>query len=155
MVCGLRKLKERVRKMGKGVGYTIREKLIEAGERGVVVADLFKDMKSKETSATYQSFSRYCWLLKKLGFIEPTGEVEVAWSATDWGENPKLHKRIYYKLTPKGREAPIYEWSNPGRTFYDSIYGIGSWKDYMRRHHPSTGRPRGRPRKSSYAQSLR
>ncbi|MBW1933899.1 MAG: hypothetical protein JRI56_13135 [Deltaproteobacteria bacterium] len=82
--------------MGYGVGIAVRERLIEAGDRGVVVADLFKDMRSRVTSATYQSFSRYCWLLKKLGFIEPTGEKEIAWSATDWGKNPSLAKRVYY-----------------------------------------------------------
>lgn len=134
-------------KMSKQVGRTIRERLIESGERGAVIADLHRDMKTRETQATYHSFSRYCWMFKKLGFIEPTTETEVAWSSTNWGENPKLHDRVYLRITNIGRDAPEHKWSNPNRTLYDLKHGDGAWMEYMKaRKRPPTGRPRGRPR---------
>jgi len=129
------------------IGDDIRERLLEAGSRGVVIADIFKDMKGRQTRATYCSFARYFWLFKKLGFIEPTTETEVAWSATDWGKNPGLPDRAYFRMSSAGRKAPPHQWTNPMRTLFDRVHGRGAWKEYMKEHRkPSTGRPRGRPR---------
>lgn len=122
------------------IGDDIRERLLEAGSRGVVIADIFKDMKSRQTRATYCSFARYCYLFKKLGFMEPTAETEAA-------SNPKLHDRTYFRMAGAGRRAPLHQWTNPMRTLFDRVHGRDAWKEYMKEHRkPSTGRPRGRPR---------
>ncbi len=108
----------------------------------VVIADTFKEMKGNgQTHATYCSFARSFWLLKKLGFIDEVPESrEPAW-------NPTLQERRNFRLTPRGRQAPLHLWSNPMRALYNQVHGEGAWEDYMaayRRAH-ATGRPRGRP----------
>jgi hypothetical protein len=140
------------------IGLDVRQAFIEAGDKGLVIADLFSDWRRWKTHATYNSFARYCWLLKKLGFIEPTTKTEVAWSATGWGENPKLHDRTYFRITPEGKSALDRDWSNPMRTFYNRVYGSDeAWTNYIRewkRSHPykPTGKPRGRPPKVKWSE---
>lgn len=129
------------------IGDYIYDRLVEAGDKGLVIADLFKDMKGWKTYATYNSFARYFWLFKKLGFV-----VEAA-TPREPGPKPELEERRYFKLTRKGKRSPLHEWSNPMRTLWNRVYGEGAWEDYMVRRRAArglihTGRPRGRPRKT-------
>jgi hypothetical protein len=122
------------------VGVFIRDSLIEAGPRGLVVADLFRQFKDLErTKATYCSFARYFWLYKRLGYVEETGEREPAW-------NPELKERTYFRITPDGL-ARTWEWGNP----LAQVMGRDEWQEYMREwrtHRPSSGQGPGGPRKS-------
>lgn len=128
------------------IGIDVREVLIEADGKGIVIANLFSDWRKWKTHATYNSFARYFWLIKKLGFVEEAA------TPREPGPKPELEERRYFKITVEGRRAPDYQWSNPMRTYYDSVYGEGAWNEYMarwREAHPyqSTGGKRGRPSK--------
>lgn len=133
------------------IGIDIREVLIEADGKGIVIADLFSDWRKRKTLATYNSFAKYFWLLKKLGFVEEAA------TPREPGPKPELEERRYFKITTKGRAARDYQWSNPIRTFYDSVYGEGAWEKYMaswRVAHPyqSTGKKQGRPPKIQWSE---
>ena len=81
----------------------------------------------KLVKARYHSFSRYFHWLKQLEWVERTGEEE---KATIQGYLEELGKpveappRIYYRLTRKGIEAPLYQWSNPLATCHPEIGGM-------------------------------
>jgi len=69
----------------------------------------------KLTSCRYHSFVNYFGMLKKLGWIEETGEEEKS-APQDYYEG--FQSRIYYRLTKKGIDAPDPEWSNPKLVLY-------------------------------------
>jgi len=128
------------------IGLNIRDVLMDANGKGIVIADLFSEWRKWKTRATYNSFARYFWLLKKLGFVVESD------TPREPGPKPELEERRYFKITSEGRAAPSYQWSNPMRTYYDRVYGEGAWDRYMERWreaHPyqPTGRRRGRPPK--------
>jgi hypothetical protein len=86
---------------------------------------------SKLTRMRYSSFVRYFRFFIQLGWVERTGEVEgsiiggpedtrrpqVTPRGTVLIEVPQ--PRIYYSLTPKGREATLVELSDPVMTIYN------------------------------------
>jgi hypothetical protein len=69
----------------------------------------------KFTHMRYHSFLMYFGMLKKLGWVELTGEVEDSSIKVNYPEAPG---RIYYRLTRKGIEAPEALWSNPFFALY-------------------------------------
>jgi len=66
----------------------------------------------------YHSFLVYFGVLKRLGWVEETGETE---SSTIQGYYPQAPDRIYYRLTKKGVDAVDELWSNPLFTLYPEI----------------------------------
>jgi len=71
--------------------------------------------------ARYKSFSTYFYELKKLGFVEPTGETE----RSDFQRiTPAKGKpRVYYRISEKGKEAPWTDWYYPLVTLYPHFTG--------------------------------
>ena len=76
------------------------------------------------TSMRYHSFLVYFGMFKRLLWVEPTGRVEVSvvqeTMALKPDEEPRAagQPRIYYRLTDKGRKAPLAQVSNPLRVLY-------------------------------------
>ncbi len=99
----------------------------------------FRRIPYKLVKARYHSFSRYFHWLKQLGWVEVTGEEEkssvqenVERSRSEAGLTPyETPPRKYYRLTRKGIEAPLYQWSNPLATCHPEIAGMPA-PDYFR-----------------------
>ena len=141
-----------------GIGQYIRDKLVEAGNKGVVCADLYSELNELrrigEAPPTFRrmrlhSFYRYFHWLTKLEWVEPTNITEVSYQKG--GTIPLLVDRRYYKITKKGLDTPRMYWANPLAS------GAPDWgpggekkKEYMREWWRArrTGRPPGRPRKT-------
>ena len=77
-----------------------------------------KKIPHKYTRMRYHSFLAYFGRLKRLGWVEETGEVESSSLQENYPPGPA---RRYYRLTKKGREASLVEWSNPLFTLYPEI----------------------------------
>ena len=69
----------------------------------------------KFTRMRYASFTRYFGHLKRLGWVEETGETEPSAIQDSYPPGPP---RVYYRLTDAGRGATPAEISNPVRTLY-------------------------------------
>jgi hypothetical protein len=74
-----------------------------------------KKVSRKFSHMRYHSFLMYFGVLKRLGWVEETGEAEASTLRDNFPEAPS---RIYYRLTRKGREASDEFWSNPLFTLY-------------------------------------
>ena len=107
-------------KHGLTLGIWIKDKLTQAGGDGACPTDLHRELKQNwpalgspyiKGNRTYASFCRYWAILKKLGFIEPTGRTEV--SHQKGGTLALQVPRTFYKLSAKGRRASIASWNNP------------------------------------------
>ena len=85
----------------------------------------------KLVKCRYHSFIMYFGMLKKLGWVEVTGEEEVS-TPQDYYEG--FEPRRYYRLTKKGIEAPDHQWSNPHRTLYPQ-FGPEYYREKRRTHH--------------------
>jgi hypothetical protein len=79
----------------------------------------------KLTRMRYHSFLTYFGMLKRLGWVEPTGEAEEPSEtqeamALKADEPPREtgQPRIYYRLTDRGRAATMVQLSNPLRLLY-------------------------------------
>lgn len=129
-------------------GEFVRQRLIEAGERGVVIADLHSERKQhyselglRPVRGVYQSFARYFALLRQLGFVEKTGETEPSKArGSEYGlEKP----RTFYRITTTGINAAIEDWYNPRLALHPRPIGMKR-KNY---HKPKGGK-RGRPREA-------
>jgi len=83
-----------------------------------IYEDELKKIPHKYTRMRYHSFLVYFGMLKRLGWVEPTGETETSALQDNYPTGPS---RIYYRLTKKGREATMPEWSNPLFTLYPVI----------------------------------
>ena len=77
-----------------------------------------KKVPHKYTRMRYHSFLVYFGLLKRLGWVKPTGETEPSALQDNYPSGPP---RRYYRLTKKGREATSVELSNPLFTLYPKI----------------------------------
>jgi len=77
-----------------------------------------KKIPHKYTRMRYHSFLVYFGLLKRLGWVEVTGETERSALQDNYPAGPA---RTYYRLTKKGREATMPDWSNPLFTLYPEI----------------------------------
>jgi len=84
-----------------------------------------KRVPHKYTRMRYHSFLVYFGMLKRLGWVEATGESERSTLQDNYPPGPA---RTYYRLTRKGREAADAEWSNPLFILYP--------KAYLRHHSP-------------------
>jgi len=92
----------------------LRQCLINAGERGIVFADTFRRRKGNDViyhKGTYASYIKLSQVLKRLGWIEATGEKETAYSRS--GSYELKQPRTYYKITPEGLAHSEQDWSNP------------------------------------------
>jgi DNA-binding PadR family transcriptional regulator len=69
-----------------------------------------KRISRKFTHMRYHSFLVYFGTLKKLGWVEATRETE---SSSIQDNYPSAPGRVYYRLTPAGKEAGDALWSNP------------------------------------------
>ena len=138
-------------------GNWIKEKLIEAGDRGCVCADLHRERKELGSgvfhkNGTYAGFARLWWVLKTLGWIEPTGEQEVSFikgttiefsrKGTTAGIEPGNVPRIYFRITAKGLAASDTEWTDPLGTLYPHWRGSRRRIKYRPTIYPRRGRPR-------------
>ena len=77
-----------------------------------------KKIPHKYTRMRYHSFLVYFGMLKRLGWVEVTGETGPSALQDNYPPGPA---RTYYRLTKKGLEAPMPEWSNPLFTLYPVI----------------------------------
>ena len=84
----------------------------------------------KLVKCRYHSFVMYFGMLKKLEWVELTGEEEVS-TPQDYYEG--FAPRRYYRLTQKGIEAPDHAWSNPHRALYPT-YTLEYYREKRREH---------------------
>jgi hypothetical protein len=77
-----------------------------------------KRVSRKFTHMRYHSFLMYFGVLKRLGWVEVSGETEASGIQENY---QKAHSRIYYRLTQKGKEATDELWSNPLFTLYPEV----------------------------------
>jgi hypothetical protein len=77
-----------------------------------------KRISRKFTHMRYHSFLVYFGVLKRLGWVETTGESE---SSSIQENYPLAPDRVYYRLTKIGKEANELLWSNPLYTLYPEI----------------------------------
>jgi hypothetical protein len=77
-----------------------------------------KRISRKFTHMRYHSFLVYFGVLKRLGWVETTGESEPSSIQENYSSAPD---RVYYRLTEAGKEANELLWSNPLFTLYPEI----------------------------------
>ena len=77
-----------------------------------------KKVSRKFTHMRYHSFLMYFGVLKRLRWVETTGETEASGIQGNYTNAPG---RIYFRLTQKGKEATEELWSNPLFTLYPDI----------------------------------
>jgi len=75
----------------------------------------FSRIPYKFTRMRYSSFTRYFGHLKRLGWVEETGETEPSAIQDDY---PPAPPRVYYRLTDAGKKASTAEISDPVMTLY-------------------------------------
>jgi len=99
-------------------GAFIRDRLIEAGDKGCCIADLHKKRKQSHEilgliyrDGTYYSFIRFFGWYKQLGFVEKTGETEVAFGKGS--TNELKSPRIFYRITSEGLSRSAEDWGDP------------------------------------------
>ena len=88
----------------------------------------------KMTRMRYHSFLVYFRLLKKLGWVEPTGETEPSEFQERYPPGPP---RIYYRITAAGLAAPPTEVSNPLYALYphfDPAYFASKRRERRRKY---------------------
>lgn len=74
-----------------------------------------KKTSRKFTHMRYHSFVDYFAVLKRLGWVEPTGKRE---KSAIMDNDPSAPRRVYYRLTEAGRNAEVPLWNNPLFTLY-------------------------------------
>ncbi|MFC1957054.1 hypothetical protein ACFLVY_02025 [Chloroflexota bacterium] len=72
----------------------------------------------KFTHMRYHSFLVYFGVLKRLGWVEETGQTERSAIQDNYAPAPE---RVYYRLTKRGMKARDESWSNPLFTLYPEI----------------------------------
>jgi len=77
-----------------------------------------KRVSRKFTHMRYHSFLMYFGVLKRLEWVEATGQTETSSIQDNY---PPAPQRTYYRLTKKGIEAGDEFWSNPLFTLYPEI----------------------------------
>ena len=77
-----------------------------------------KRISRKFTHMRYHSFLMYFGVLKRLGWVEITGQTETSSIQDNY---PPAPERTYYRLTKKGIGAGDELWSNPLFTLYPEI----------------------------------
>jgi len=84
----------------------------------VIYERQLKKISRKFTHMRYHSFLVYFGVLKRLGWVETTGESEASSIQENYASAPD---RVYYRLTQQGKEANELLWSNPLFTLYPEI----------------------------------
>jgi hypothetical protein len=77
-----------------------------------------KRISRKFTHMRYHSFLVYFGILKRLGWVEATGETGASSIQENYAPAPD---RVYYRLTPEGINAREELWANPLFTLYPEI----------------------------------
>ncbi len=77
-----------------------------------------KRVSRKFTHMRYHSFLMYFGVLKRLGWVEETGDTEASSIQDNY---PPVPSRTYYRLTEVGKQAGDETWSNPLFTLYPEI----------------------------------
>ena len=77
-----------------------------------------KRVSRKFTHMRYHSFLMYFGVLKRLEWVETTGQTETSSIQDNY---PAAPERVYYRLTRTGIEAGDELWSNPLFTLYPEI----------------------------------
>jgi hypothetical protein len=77
-----------------------------------------KKISRKFTHMRYHSFLMYFGVLKRLGWVEVTGQTEASAIQDNY---PPAPERVYYRLTKEGKEVGEELWSNPLFTLYPEI----------------------------------
>ena len=77
-----------------------------------------KKVSRKFTHMRYHSFLMYFGVLKRLGWVEVTGQSETSSIQDNY---PPAPERTYYRLTKSGIEAGDELWSNPLFTLYPEV----------------------------------
>jgi len=84
-------------------------------EAGKIYQRELNRVSRKFTHVRYHSFLMYFSVLKKLHWVESTGETENSGIQDNYASAPS---RIYYRLTELGKGAGDDLWSNPQLTLY-------------------------------------
>ena len=77
-----------------------------------------KRVSRKFTHMRYHSFLMYFGVLRRLGWVEVTGQTETSSIQDNY---PPAPERTYYRLTKKGITAGDELWSNPLFTLYPEV----------------------------------
>ncbi len=77
-----------------------------------------KRVSRKFTHMRYHSFLMYFGVLKRLGWVEKTGDSEASSIQDNYLPAPN---RTYYRITEQGKQAGDDPWSNPLFTLYPEI----------------------------------
>ena len=77
-----------------------------------------KRVSRKFTHMRYHSFLMYFGVLRRLGWVEVTGQTETSSIQENY---PPAPERTYYRLTKKGITAGYELWSNPLFTLYPEV----------------------------------
>jgi len=101
--------REEEKRIKKGQGTFTEEEYTERLEY------YFSRIPYKFTRMRYSSFTRYMGHLKRLGWLEETGETEASGLQDDY---PPAPSRVFYRLTEDGWKATPDEISNPVRALY-------------------------------------
>jgi hypothetical protein len=78
-----------------------------------------KRVSRKFTHMRYHSFLMYFGVLKRLGWVELTGETESSSIQDNYSPAPS---RTYYRLAKQGKEANDQLWSNPLFILYPQVH---------------------------------
>ncbi len=84
----------------------------------VIYEHQLKKISRKFTHMRYHSFLVYFGVLKRLGWVETTGESEPSSIQENYSSAPD---RVYYRLTQQGEKANEVLWANPLFTLYPEI----------------------------------
>ena len=87
-------------------------------QAGTIYERELKRLSRKFTHMRYHSFLMYFGVLKRLGWVEVTGQNETSSIQDNY---PPAPERTYYRLTKEGVEAGDELWSNPLFTLYPEI----------------------------------
>ncbi len=77
-----------------------------------------KRVSRKFTHMRYHSFLMYFGVLKRLGWVEVTNQIEASAIQDNY---PAAPARVYYRLTEEGKRAGEELWSNPLFTLYPEV----------------------------------
>jgi len=78
----------------------------------VLIERAYKSLPYKAHGCRYHSFVVYFSMLKRLGWVEATGEEEPSAFQDNY---PPSQPRKYFRLTAAGVAAPDFAWANPQR----------------------------------------
>jgi len=84
----------------------------------IIYQHQLKKLSRKFTHMRYHSFLMYFGVLKRLGWVEGTGESESSGIQENYSPAPS---RVYYRLTQAGKDAGAELWSNPLFTLYPEV----------------------------------